>query len=481
MHVFEDNVREVSTTEGTGNITTAGATAPVSTGAIGRAFSAVLNTNDTFDYVIHHRTLNEWEVGKGTYIGPNEFRRDWVTSSSNSDALVNFSAGTKVVWIGPTSWLPNYAWDVENIKNHNAVNGQDNTARISAARTAAGVNKPILAPHGTSDWGVISTLGNLGIDASGQGTLFTASQGTEADPSTASNALIRLEKYTDASDSNGQSDHGGIDVRVKKVAGTGTNNAYASYFYMEHDSDGTAGGCLYAVKNTSSDIDRLYGFNAYVDNTILLTGGIVKGAYFNLVDSSGQDNGWQDTYAAPSYIGIELAFTGGRGQHGYLTQSGGAGTGWYTGFLFAQDSILPSSFDTYSEAMRIQGASSGAGKYKGIWFQKGYFTKALDLVGPTYEDDSAILFPKDTYITFGTASGDTTRMKWTSTNLLDLSNGTFGVNGSQVVGARVTGWAAPTGTASRNTFATNTVTTEELAQRVKALIDDLTTHGLIGT
>jgi hypothetical protein len=56
----------------------------------------------------------------------------------------------------------------------------------------------------------------------------------------------------------------------------------------------------------------------------------------------------------------------------------------------------------------------------------------------------------------------------------------FQVAGTQVVAARVTGWGAPTGTATRTTFATTTVTLEELAQRVKALIDDLTTHGLIG-
>jgi len=54
------------------------------------------------------------------------------------------------------------------------------------------------------------------------------------------------------------------------------------------------------------------------------------------------------------------------------------------------------------------------------------------------------------------------------------------VDGTQVVSNRATGWEAATGTATRTTFATNTVTTAQLAQRVKALIDDLTTHGLIG-
>jgi hypothetical protein len=56
----------------------------------------------------------------------------------------------------------------------------------------------------------------------------------------------------------------------------------------------------------------------------------------------------------------------------------------------------------------------------------------------------------------------------------------FQVAGTQVVNTRKTGWGAPTGTATRSAFATSTVTTEQLAERLKALIDDLTSHGLIG-
>jgi hypothetical protein len=55
------------------------------------------------------------------------------------------------------------------------------------------------------------------------------------------------------------------------------------------------------------------------------------------------------------------------------------------------------------------------------------------------------------------------------------------VNGTQIATTRRTGWGAPTGTPTRTTFATGSVTLPELAERVKALIDDLTTHGLIGT
>jgi len=56
----------------------------------------------------------------------------------------------------------------------------------------------------------------------------------------------------------------------------------------------------------------------------------------------------------------------------------------------------------------------------------------------------------------------------------------FFVGTNQVVSARRTGWAVPTGTATRTTFATSTITLSQLAERVKGLIDDLTAHGLIG-
>lgn len=60
------------------------------------------------------------------------------------------------------------------------------------------------------------------------------------------------------------------------------------------------------------------------------------------------------------------------------------------------------------------------------------------------------------------------------------TNTSFTVLDTNVVSQRQTGWAAPTGTATRTTFNTATVTLAQLAERVKALIDDLLTHGLIG-
>lgn len=71
-------------------------------------------------------------------------------------------------------------------------------------------------------------------------------------------------------------------------------------------------------------------------------------------------------------------------------------------------------------------------------------------------------------------------------NVADQGGGTINaltayyLNSTKVVGARRTGWGAPTGTATRTTFATGSVTLPQLAERVKALIDDQIAHGLIG-
>lgn len=48
-------------------------------------------------------------------------------------------------------------------------------------------------------------------------------------------------------------------------------------------------------------------------------------------------------------------------------------------------------------------------------------------------------------------------------------------------GATATGWTAATGVATRSGFSTSDVTLPELAEHVKALMDDLLTHGLLGS
>lgn len=92
--IVNDRVKETSTTTGTGTINLAGA----ETGY--ESFVSGIGTTNTTYYAIELNSANEFEVGIGTVTdaSPDTLSRDTVISSSNSDAKVNFSAGTKNVF-----------------------------------------------------------------------------------------------------------------------------------------------------------------------------------------------------------------------------------------------------------------------------------------------------------------------------------------------------------------------------------------------
>jgi hypothetical protein len=89
--VVKDRVQETSTTTGTGTITLAGAVSGF------QSFSAIGNGNTTY-YAIVGGT--EWEVGLGTYTSSGTtLSRTTILESSNGGTAVNFSAGTKNVFV----------------------------------------------------------------------------------------------------------------------------------------------------------------------------------------------------------------------------------------------------------------------------------------------------------------------------------------------------------------------------------------------
>lgn len=89
-----DRVKETTTTVSTGAVTLAGAETGFQT------FSSAIGDGNTCYYTIAAQSGSEWEVGIGTYTSSgNTLSRDTVFSSSNSGALVNFSAGTKDVFV----------------------------------------------------------------------------------------------------------------------------------------------------------------------------------------------------------------------------------------------------------------------------------------------------------------------------------------------------------------------------------------------
>jgi hypothetical protein len=91
--VLADRVKDTTTTTGTGTVTLSG-TAPTGYVSFG---TAIGNGNNTY-YTI--TAGSEWEVGIGTYTASGTtLSRTTVLASSNAGSLVNFSAGTKDVFV----------------------------------------------------------------------------------------------------------------------------------------------------------------------------------------------------------------------------------------------------------------------------------------------------------------------------------------------------------------------------------------------
>jgi hypothetical protein len=92
--VLADRVQETSTSTGTGSFTLAGAVTGYQT------FAVIGNGNTTF-YTIADQGGANWEVGIGTYStsGPTLARTTVLSNSNGNTSPVNFTAGTKTVFV----------------------------------------------------------------------------------------------------------------------------------------------------------------------------------------------------------------------------------------------------------------------------------------------------------------------------------------------------------------------------------------------
>ena len=91
--VLADRVKETTTTTGTGTITLLGASSGF------QSFAVIGNGNTTY-YTISAQTGTQWEVGIGTYTASGTtLARTTVISSSSGGSAINFSAGTKDVFV----------------------------------------------------------------------------------------------------------------------------------------------------------------------------------------------------------------------------------------------------------------------------------------------------------------------------------------------------------------------------------------------
>lgn len=150
--IIEDRIMETSTTTGTGALTLAGAY----TGY--RAFSSVCTSpSDTCYYLIEAvdgsgYATGEWETGLGTYSGASTLTRTTVSRSSNANAAVVFSAGTKRVSISAvaTSALP----QIQSVTSSATVTPVFLNDQVNITAQAAGLT--LANPTGTAidGWGI---------------------------------------------------------------------------------------------------------------------------------------------------------------------------------------------------------------------------------------------------------------------------------------------------------------------------------------
>ena len=93
--ITKDRVKESTTTTSTGAYALGGADATFDT------FTSCMSNGDTTYYAVAHTTpsTDEWEVGIGTWNTGNTLTRTTVLAGSNGTSAVNFSAGTKNIFM----------------------------------------------------------------------------------------------------------------------------------------------------------------------------------------------------------------------------------------------------------------------------------------------------------------------------------------------------------------------------------------------
>lgn len=334
-----------------------------------------------------------------------------------------------------------------------------------------------------------------GIDGNLYGSMYSTpsgyavARGSRTTPTPDARPVFWAQKFSSANRTTVPTewDQGGGYFGLEKRSGDAYGAALTGY--GRHES--TDGGDLIGVHGRASAFQsnsRVWGgwFYAHAGAPSLVPVSII-GIEINL-NSRVPDQGYtpatgyskgllvvtQDS-SLPVSMGIEVG-RGTAAPEGHF----------HTGIKIRRDSIVTSPVNTATnitenEAFLIEGATSVGNSANGLRFGYGYYRTGISFTEATISNNAAIIMGENHRIVVGPGAGVTTYAEFSRTNsYFNLSNLNLQINGNKVLGSRITGWAAPTGTATRTTFATSTVTLPQLAERLKALLDDLTIHGMIG-
>jgi hypothetical protein len=236
MLVLLDRALETTTTTGTGSVTLLGASLGY------QSLAGVGNGNTTY-YTIADLGGANWETGIGTYstTGPT-LARTTVLASSNAGALVNFTAGTKNVFIT----YP--AEKSVNLDGSGNVNIPAQLNLVNTALTASNTsNLNIGGPLSFNDTGIISDF---------VATTNSYLQAVVQNKSNGSAASAEFIVYNDAGTAS--TNYATVGINSSTYSGTGSINAAGYGYFLTGSTDlvlGTIGnnGIHFVVNSGATD------------------------------------------------------------------------------------------------------------------------------------------------------------------------------------------------------------------------------------
>ena len=281
MAKLADNVKDSTTTTGTGTLTLVGTTL-----AGYRPISAAYNSGDTAKFRIDNFSAGEWEINTGTF-SAGTLTRNTPILSSNADAKVNFSAGTKYIsivadvsdllpdqtgkeggWLRTSKGSPYFDTTTINTVGYNlsnyswAVADTNNKLALSIDKTGA-FCLPVIGKVGAAIQALLQKVANLQMYS--DTTNYNRSNYFWAVTDTNNKLALSIDKAGHVIFGNG----GNINTRVTAIESTSnilsyTNRSLSGYSWVWKDSVGKVCG---GIDNAGNLISKGLNVSALVSGS----------------------------------------------------------------------------------------------------------------------------------------------------------------------------------------------------------------------